>query len=113
MIPWLGSDDPFPPPARALAEPNGLLAAGADLSVERLLAAYRRGIFPWYSAGQPILWWSPNPRMVLIPREFKLPRSLRKRLRKRDYEVRADTAFEAVMRACAEPRAGQDGTWIT
>lgn len=113
MIPWLETGDPFPPPTQALKEPNGLLAAGADLSVERLLAAYRRGIFPWYSAGQPILWWSPDPRMVLFPRELKLPRSLRKRLRRHDYDIRCDTAFEAVMRACAEPRAGQDGTWIT
>jgi leucyl/phenylalanyl-tRNA--protein transferase len=113
VIPWLDPGDPFPPPAQALAEPNGLLAAGADLSVERLIAAYRRGIFPWYSAGQPILWWSPDPRMVLIPSELRLTRSLRKRLHRRDYEVRADTAFEAVMRGCAEPRAGQDGTWIT
>jgi leucyl/phenylalanyl-tRNA--protein transferase len=113
VIPWLETGDPFPPPAQALTEPNGLLAAGADLSVERLLAAYQRGIFPWYSAGQPILWWSPDPRMVLIPSELTLPRSLRKRLRRQDYEVRSDTAFEAVMRACAEPRAGQDGTWIT
>jgi leucyl/phenylalanyl-tRNA--protein transferase len=113
VIPWLETGDPFPPPAQALTEPNGLLAAGADLSVERLIAAYRRGIFPWYSAGQPILWWSPDPRMVLFPRELKLPRSLRKRLRRHDYDIRCDTAFEAVMRACAEPRAGQDGTWIT
>ena len=113
MIPWLETGDPFPPPTQALKEPNGLLAAGADLSVERLLAAYRRGIFPWYSAGQPILWWSPDPRMVLFPRELKLPRSLRKRLRRHDYDIRCDTAFEAVMRACAEPRAGQDDTWIT
>jgi leucyl/phenylalanyl-tRNA--protein transferase len=113
MIRWLAAGDPFPPVERALREPNGLLAAGADLSVERLLAAYRRGIFPWYSAGQPILWWSPDPRMVLIPGELRLARSLRKRLRRGDYEVRADTAFEAVMRACAEPRARQDGTWIT
>jgi leucyl/phenylalanyl-tRNA--protein transferase len=113
MIPWLQHGDPFPPLAHALREPNGLLAAGADLSVERLIAAYRRGIFPWYSAGEPILWWSPDPRMVLIPREFSLRRSLRKRLRRRDYEVRVDTAFEAVMRGCAAPRAGQPGTWIT
>ena len=113
MIPWLGADDPFPPLAHALTEPNGLLAAGADLSVERLIAAYRRGIFPWYSAGEPILWWSPDPRMVLIPGEFVLHRSLRKRLRRRDYEVRADTAFGAVMRGCAAPRPGHSGTWIT
>ena len=113
VIPWLDATDPFPPPTQALREPNGLLAAGADLSFERLVAAYRRGIFPWYSAGQPILWWSPNPRMVLVPDEFKLPRSLKKRLRRCDYEVRTDTVFEAVMQGCAAPRAGQSGTWIT
>ncbi|MBI2296088.1 MAG: leucyl/phenylalanyl-tRNA--protein transferase [Betaproteobacteria bacterium] len=113
MIPWLGARDRFPPVERALAEPNGLLAAGADLSVPRLIEAYRSGIFPWYSDGQPLLWWSPDPRMVLIPAELKLTRSLRKRLAKSDYEVRADTAFEAVIRACAAPRAGQEGTWIT
>ena len=113
MIPWLGPGDPFPPVERALEEPNGLLAAGADLSEARLLDAYASGIFPWYSAGQPVLWWSPDPRMVLIPAELRIPRSLRKRLARRDYEVRADSAFEEVIRACAEPRLGQDGTWIT
>ncbi|HEX6004188.1 MAG TPA: leucyl/phenylalanyl-tRNA--protein transferase [Burkholderiales bacterium] len=113
MIPWLTAADPFPPVGGALREPNGLLAAGADLSAERLIAAYRRGIFPWYSEGQPLLWWSPDPRMVLIPEELRISRSLRKRLRRRDYEVRADHAFRAVMRACAAPRAGQWGTWIT
>lgn len=113
MIPWLGPGDPFPPVERALEEPNGLLAAGADLSEARLLDAYASGIFPWYSAGQPVLWWSPDPRMVLIPAELKIPRSLKKRLARRDYEVRADSAFEEVIRACAEPRRGQDGTWIT
>jgi len=96
-----------------MREPNGLLAAGADLSVPRLLEAYERGIFPWSSAGQPLLWWSPDPRMVLIPSELRVSRSLRKRLSRRDYEVRADTAFEEVMRACAAPRPDQDGTWIT
>lgn len=113
MIPWLGPGDPFPPVERALEEPNGLLAAGADLSEARLIDAYAGGIFPWYSAGQPVLWWSPDPRMVLIPAELKIPRSLRKRLARRDYEVRADSAFEEVIRACAEPRRDQDGTWIT
>lgn len=112
-IPWLGANDRFPPVERAFKEPNGLLAAGADLSVPRLLAAYERGIFPWYSEGQPVLWWSPDPRMVLFPPELKISRSLRKRLAKRDYEITADTAFEDVIRACAAPRAGQDGTWIT
>jgi leucyl/phenylalanyl-tRNA--protein transferase len=113
MIPWLGAKDHFPPVERAMREPNGLLAAGADLSVPRLLEAYERGIFPWSSAGQPLLWWSPDPRMVLIPSELRVSRSLRKRLSRRDYEVRADTAFEEVMRACAAPRPDQDGTWIT
>lgn len=113
MIPWLSPDDRFPPVERALEEPNGLLAAGADLSLSRLLAAYRSGIFPWYSEGQPLLWWSPDPRMVLFPPELKLARSLKKRLARRDYEMRTNTAFEAVIRACAAPRAGQDGTWIT
>ena len=113
MIPWLDTRDPFPPVERALTEPNGLLAAGGDLSIGRLVDAYRRGIFPWYSEGEPVLWWTPDPRMVLSPANIKLTRSLRKRLRKRDYEVRADTCFARVMRACAEPRRGQPGTWIT
>jgi leucyl/phenylalanyl-tRNA--protein transferase len=113
MIPWLAAGDDFPPVVRALAEPNGLLAAGADLSVARLLRAYRSGIFPWFNEDQPILWWSPDPRMVLYPAELRISRSLGKRLRRRDYEVRADTAFGAVMRACAAPRDGNAGTWIT
>ena len=113
MIPWLESSDPFPPVEQALREPDGLLAAGADLSPERLLTAYRNGIFPWYNTGQPVLWWSPDPRMVLFPAEFRVPRSLAKRLRRHDYEIRVDTAFETVMRACAAPRDGAAGTWIT
>jgi leucyl/phenylalanyl-tRNA--protein transferase len=113
MIPWLGAGDPFPSVTRALREPNGLLAAGADLSLERLIDAYRQGIFPWYGDGQPLLWWSPNPRTVLFPDEFRVSRSLRKRLRRRDYSIRADSAFAEVMRACAAPRVGQAGTWIT
>ncbi|MBS1217757.1 MAG: leucyl/phenylalanyl-tRNA/protein transferase [Proteobacteria bacterium] len=113
MIPWLENGDPFPPVERALDEPGGLLAAGTDLSPARLLTAYRNGIFPWYSAGQPVLWWSPDPRMVLFPAEFRMPRSLAKRLRRRDYEIRVDTAFETVMRACAAPRDDAAGTWIT
>ena len=112
MIPWLQRGDAFPPVETALAEPNGLLAAGADLSVPRLLAAYRRGIFPWFNPGEPILWWSPDPRMVLLPAEFKCARSLKKRLKRADYEVRVDTAFTQVMQACGEPRNGQRGTWI-
>ena len=113
MIPWLQSRDPFPPLSEALAEPNGLLAAGGALSAERLIDAYRHGIFPWFNPGQPILWWSPDPRMVLEPDELKVTRSLDKVLRNRAYEVRADTDFRAVMAACAQPRADQDGTWIS
>lgn len=113
MIPWLYSDSPFPPVERALRQPDGLLAAGADLSSERLLDAYRHGIFPWFGPGEPILWWSPDPRMVLFPAEVKISRSLAKRLRRREFAVRADTSFAAVMRACAEARPGQHGTWIT
>ncbi len=113
MIPWLEDSEPFPPLSRALREPNGLLAAGGSLSAERLLDAYRQGIFPWYSEGQPVLWWSPDPRMVLLPAEFRLPRSLAKRLRRRDFDIRIDTAFESVMRACAAPRRDGTGTWIT
>ena len=113
MIPWLQPGDAFPPVEHALDEPNGLLAAGADLSVARLLEAYGKGIFPWYSEGQPPLWWSPDPRMVLVPRELRISRSLKKRLAKHDYEVRADTAFEDAMRACAAPRPGREDTWIT
>ena len=113
MISWLGANDPFPPVSRALTEPNGLLAAGGELTPERLVDAYRQGIFPWYSQDQPLLWWSPDPRMVLFPAELRLTRSLKKRLRRRDYEIRADTCFGRVMRACAGPRRGQEGTWIT
>ena len=120
MIPWLAHDDPFPPPGSALKPPNGLLAAGGDLSPERLLAAYRQGIFPWYSGGEPILWWSPDPRMVLIPSELKVSRSLAKTLRNHRYEIRFDSAFAAVLQGCAsrgaeydEPGAGAAGTWIT
>jgi leucyl/phenylalanyl-tRNA--protein transferase len=114
VIPWLERDNAFPPVETALAEPNGLLAVGGDLSPARLLQAYRHGIFPWYGEDQPILWWSPDPRMVLFPAELKVSRSLAKRLRKPDYEVRFDTAFREVVTACATvPRPGQDGTWIT
>jgi leucyl/phenylalanyl-tRNA--protein transferase len=113
MIPWLPAEPRFPPLESALEDPNGLLAAGGDLAPERILTAYRRGIFPWYSDGQPILWWSPNPRMVLVPAELRVTRSLSKVLRNSDYEVRLDTSFAAVIDACASaPRAGQSGTWI-
>ena len=114
MIAWLGAQSPFPPLSAALAEPNGLLAAGGDLTTGRLLAAYRRGIFPWFSDGQPILWWSPDPRMVLHVDEFRVSRSLGKRVRSGKFELRVDTAFRTVIEACAAtPRAGQGGTWIT
>ena len=112
MITWLNNGAPFPPVEQALLKPNGLLAAGGSLSASRLLDAYRQGIFPWFNTGEPILWWSPNPRMVLIPEEFKISRSLRKILRDKSYEVRTDSAFEQVMRACAAPRREQVGTWI-
>jgi leucyl/phenylalanyl-tRNA--protein transferase len=113
LIPWLDSGDPFPEVERALAEPNGLLAAGADLSLPRLLDAYRNGIFPWFSHDQPILWWSPDPRMVLFPAELKVSRSLARTLRNARFEVRADTAFDAVIEGCRQPRRGESGTWIT
>jgi leucyl/phenylalanyl-tRNA--protein transferase len=113
VVPWLRSTSLFPPIDAALDDPNGLLAAGGDLSPARLLAAYRHGIFPWYNDATPILWWSPDPRMVLLVSEFKLPRSLRKVVRQRRFEIRADTAFRSVMQGCAEPRNGQSGTWIT
>jgi leucyl/phenylalanyl-tRNA--protein transferase len=113
MIPWLENDSSFPPLQAALRNPNGLLAAGADLSPPRLLGAYRQGIFPWYGEGDPILWWSPDPRMVLVPAELKISRSLAKTLRNRPYEIRFDTAFDSVMSGCAQARADQAGTWIT
>lgn len=109
---FIQDGQPFPSTALALEQPNGLLAAGGDLSASRLLEAYRLGIFPWFSVGDPILWWSPNPRMVLFPNEFKISHSLGKVLNNSDYEVRIDTAFEQVMRACAAARNGQHGTWI-
>lgn len=114
MIPWLHADTPFPPVAQALKEPNGLLAGGADLSPQRLLAAYRHGIFPWYAPGEPILWWSPDPRMVLFPDAIRITRSLARTLRNADYSVTLDSAFAQVIAACAAaPRPGQNGTWIT
>jgi leucyl/phenylalanyl-tRNA--protein transferase len=116
MIPWLRPTDPpdaFPPVAAALADPDGLLCAGGDLDPERILAAYRRGIFPWYAAGQPILWWSPDPRMVLFPAELRISRSLRKSLRNRGYRVTFDTCFEQVMLQCADSGTRAfEGTWI-
>ena len=114
MITWLRDGAPFPPVRAALPEPNGLLAVGGDLSPARLVDAYRHGIFPWYSEGQPIMWWSPDPRMVLYVDEVRVTRSLRKRAQSGRFETRIDTAFREVIHACATtPREGQGGTWIT
>ena len=115
-IAWLQKTDlpeALPDTARALKEPNGLLAVGGALTPEWLIHAYRHGVFPWYSVEQPILWWAPDPRAVLLPEDFHLSRSLRRSIRKRGYVVRLDTAFEDVIAACAEPRHGSGGTWIT
>ncbi|WP_299943515.1 leucyl/phenylalanyl-tRNA--protein transferase [uncultured Microbulbifer sp.] len=103
----------FPPTAAALADPNGFLAAGGDLTPEWLLAAYRRGIFPWYSNGQPILWWSPCPRCVVFPQTFRVGRSLQKVLRRKTFRVTFDRAFEPVIDSCRAQRANGEGTWIT
>ncbi len=114
MLPWLaGSAATFPPVETALTEPNGLLAAGGDLSPAWLVAAYRRGIFPWFSDDQPILWWSPDPRMVLFPDDLRVRRSLAKRVRNGGFRITADRAFPSVVDACAAPRHRQPGTWIT
>jgi leucyl/phenylalanyl-tRNA--protein transferase len=124
MIPWLEVDAPFPDVSEALTEEDGaagLLAAGADLSPKRLLDAYRQGIFPWYSEGQPILWWSTDPRMVLMTEHFRISASLKKTLKKVErkvhsggtWEIRFDSSFEEVMRACAAPRTDGPGTWIS
>ena len=115
-IAWLSpadSADAFPPVERALRDPDGLLAAGGDLSSDRLLYAYRHGIFPWYEDGQPILWWSPDPRCILRPDSMHVSRRLRRAIRQSDATVHVNTAFAEVMRACAAPREGQPGTWIT
>jgi len=122
MLVWLDQSTPFPPAQTALHDPPGLLAIGADLSLPRLRDAYRNGIFPWYSEEEPILWWSPDPRLVLACQDFRVSHSLRKRLRaiaRHEYEptpriqVRTDTAFARTMQACAEPRGPDAGTWIT
>jgi leucyl/phenylalanyl-tRNA---protein transferase len=115
-IAWLQRTDPptvLPPTTRALTEPNGLLAVGGALSPEWLIHAYRRGVFPWYSAEQPILWWAPDPRAVLLPAEFHVSRSLARSITRRGYETRINTAFTDVIEACAGPRHGMPGTWIT
>jgi len=113
---WLPEDAPpeaLPPAGHALRDPDGLLAVGGALTPPWLLHAYRHGAFPWFSAGQPILWWSPDPRAVLFPEEFRRSRSLGQSIRNRGYETRLDTTFEAVIDACAAPRAAGHGTWIT
>lgn len=111
-IRFVNSGDDFPPSHRALVDPNGLLAAGGELSAELLLAAYHRGIFPWYEEPQPVLWWTPDPRMVLFPDELHVSRSLRKVLRRDCFRLSVDRAFLPVMEACAEPRGDHLGTWI-
>src|SRR5437868_539286 len=113
MIPFLGPADPFPPVDQALDDPDGLLAAGATLSSRRLVDAYRRGIFPWFNEGDPILWWSPDPRTVLRPANLHISHSLRKRLRKNAHLVTIDRAFSSVLDGCAAPRAGENGTWLS
>ncbi|MED5535174.1 MAG: leucyl/phenylalanyl-tRNA--protein transferase [Pseudomonadota bacterium] len=113
---WLSpteGPDSFPSPENALAEPNGLLAVGGDLSPERLLAAYPRSIFPWYEEGQPILWWSPDPRAVLFPEDLHVSRRLARTLRHSNITISVDTSFRAVIQGCATPRRYADGTWIT
>ncbi|HSH49751.1 MAG TPA: leucyl/phenylalanyl-tRNA--protein transferase [Halomonas sp.] len=114
MLPWLPPYPLyFPPVQEALETPDGLLAAGGDLRPERLLLAYRSGIFPWYSDDQPLLWWSPDPRMVLFPEEIRVRRSLAKRIRHGGFQLTANQAFDEVVEACAAPRADRPGTWIT
>jgi leucyl/phenylalanyl-tRNA--protein transferase len=116
MIPWLRPEDPpdaFPPVSEALDDPNGLLCAGGDLSPARLLEAYRRGIFPWYAEGQPILWWSPDPRAVLLPGEFHVSRRLARTLRNQGYTSSVDAAFDEVVRNCGDRSLRPEGTWIT
>ncbi len=114
-IPWLDAEEfHFPPADQALSEPNGLLAVGGDLSPDRLIAAYKQGIFPWFEESQPILWWSPSPRAVLYPKDIVISKSLRKRIRKGEYSVTTNQAFEQVINHCAlTPRKEQTGTWIT
>jgi leucyl/phenylalanyl-tRNA--protein transferase len=117
QLPWVHANEALPDPALALEEPDGLLCAGLDLSASRLLEAYQAGIFPWYSEGQAVLWWSPNPRMVLYLDEFRFHRSLRKRARAlsldKGWTLHLSCDFKAVIQACSAPRHGQTGTWIT
>lgn len=113
MIPFLGPADPFPPVDQALDSPDGLLAAGGSLTTARLIEAYRRGIFPWFNDGDPILWWSPDPRTVLRPSRVHVSHSLKKRLKKAAYCVTLDRAFAGVLDGCAAPRPGDNGTWLS
>lgn len=114
MLTWLQRNTlDFPPLHKAMREPNGLLAAGGDLSADRLIQAYRHGCFPWFQEGQPILWWSPDPRTVLLPDELHVSKSLGKLLRQQRYRVTFDQDFAAVIEACAAPRSYAEGTWIT
>jgi len=114
LIPWLSKESyQFPPTSSAMLEPNGLLAVGGDLSATRLVKAYSMGIFPWFSEMQPILWWSPDPRSVLIPDKLHISRSLRKSIRQGIFKVSADRAFTKVVECCSQPRGGETGTWIT
>jgi leucyl/phenylalanyl-tRNA--protein transferase len=112
MIPLLTAGDPFPPVDQALSQPNGLLAAGGGLSIDRLIHAYEHGIFPWFSDGDPVLWWCPDPRMVLPTDAVHVSRSLRRRLRRADYSITFDRAFARVLRECAGPRRDASGTWL-
>ena len=113
MIPYLDHDAPFPSLSSALKEPNGLLAAGADLSKERLLSAYSNGVFPWYSEGEPILWWSPNPRTIFQLNKFKPSRSLKRFIKNSDLKITLNKDFKSVLEHCALPRAKQAETWIS
>ena len=113
MIPFLGPQDPFPPVDQALDHPDGLLAAGGTLTLKRLVDAYRRGIFPWFNEGDPVLWWSPDPRTVLVPSRMHISHSLKKRLKKENFLVTIDAGFTRVLDGCAAPRANEIGTWLT
>ncbi|MBM5812698.1 MAG: leucyl/phenylalanyl-tRNA--protein transferase [Gammaproteobacteria bacterium] len=115
-ITWLADSDPptrLPPTGQALADPNGLLAAGGALTPDWLVHAYRHGVFPWYGPGQPILWWSPDPRAVLLPQEFHVSRSLARAIRNRGYRTTIDAAFAEVVAGCAAPRRTGGGTWLS
>jgi leucyl/phenylalanyl-tRNA---protein transferase len=113
MIPFLGPTDPFPPVEQALDHPDGLLAAGGTLTLKRLVDAYSRGIFPWFNEGDPVLWWSPDPRVVLVPPRLHVSHSLRKKLKKDAFLITFDAAFARVLDGCAAPRASDSGTWLT